>query len=71
MKNKNKRLEEFIKKVIARCLDETGPSAQGLVQPWLGPSLKDDEGVPKRGVCDNDSCDPDDTKTPPNSFNRS
>jgi hypothetical protein len=42
------QLAELIKSVVADFLSETGPSAQGIIQPFLGPSLPDDEGVPVR-----------------------
>lgn len=59
MKTKTE-LKEFIKKICYEFLVETGPSAQGIIQPWLGPSFVDDEGVPT-----NDEDNP----TPPH-FNR-
>lgn len=44
----NENLKKTIKKIIAEILNETGPSAQGIIQPWLGPTLPDDTGIPPR-----------------------
>lgn len=54
-------LKEFIRKVCLEFLVETGPSAQGIIQPWLGPSFTDDEGVP---VYDEDHLAPPHFKKP-------
>jgi hypothetical protein len=43
--NKKNKLQKFIKTIIENFFHETGPSAQGIIQPWLGPDFPDEEGV--------------------------
>ena len=60
MKTK-KELKEFIEQVIKEFILETGPSAQGIIQTWLGPSLKDEEGIQ---MYDEDNPQPPKSKLP-------
>lgn len=49
MSERKEKIKNVVRQLLMEILTtETGPSAQGIIQPWLGPSIRDDNGIPPR-----------------------